>query len=77
MFAWCIYNGLGTKSLRLRPWKYNDQVNEYYVVTDDRTLHKKSDTKRDVDETDLGESWQKYSFSDANYIYMTNQTTYI
>ncbi|CAL1171333.1 unnamed protein product [Cladocopium goreaui] len=42
----------------MRAWKYNDKVSEFYVITDDTTLHKKADTTRDLEETDLGEPWR-------------------
>ena len=43
-----------------RPWQYNEQINEYYVIVDDTTLLKKSDTTIHTEETDLGESWIDY-----------------
>lgn len=44
---------------KCRPWRYNDQVNEYFVITDDEKLHKRAETTKDVEENDLGESWSK------------------
>ena len=40
-----------------RSWRYNDKVSEYYVITEDRTMHKKSDTTREVEETECPEAW--------------------
>lgn len=41
-----------------RPWKYNDQVSEFYVILEDKTLHKKADTTRHQEETELDDTWQ-------------------
>ena len=40
-----------------RQWTYDDRVSEYYVILDDKGTHKKSDTTKDIEETDLGETW--------------------
>ena len=40
-----------------RPWKYDEKKTEYYVIYEDRTAHKKEDSQRQKDETDLGEFW--------------------
>ena len=40
-----------------RPWRYNDQVDEFYIIYEDKSSHKKAETLREQDETDLGESW--------------------
>ena len=40
-----------------RPWLYNDQVDEFYVIIDDFTKHRKSNSTKEIDEVDLGESW--------------------
>ena len=39
-----------------RPWLYNDQVDEFYVIIDDFTKHRKSNSTKEIDEVDLGES---------------------
>ena len=52
-----------------RQWQYNDKVDEYYVVTEDSTLHKKADQLRDIEETDLGESWLSHFRSTPVYIW--------
>lgn len=41
----------------LRPWQYNNDVSEFYVVLQDKTLLKKADTTREKEETDLGAPW--------------------
>ena len=40
-----------------RPWKYNDSVDQFYVITDDTSAHKKADITKEREETDLGEAW--------------------
>lgn len=43
-----------------RPWQYNDQINEYYVVTEDKSMVKKSETTRQHEETQLDEARSHY-----------------
>ena len=38
-------------------WMYNQDVEEFYVITDDKTAHKKTDRTKEIDETDLGATW--------------------
>ena len=40
-----------------RPWRYSPNVTEYFVVLEDKALHLKSDTTRDVEETEMDDSW--------------------
>ena len=39
-----------------RPWLYNENVDEFYVITDDFTKHRKTNATKEIDEVDLGES---------------------
>lgn len=41
------------RSPHCRPWKYNETVSEYYVIFDDKSTHRKSDTTRQTEETEL------------------------
>ena len=45
-----------------RPWMYNSNVNEYWVILDDKSMHKKTDMTRELEETRLADS-QLYVFS--------------
>jgi hypothetical protein len=38
-----------------RPWQYNSDVDEFYVITEDHTKLKKSDTTREREETALAD----------------------
>ena len=40
-----------------RPWRYNENVSEYYVVLDDKLMQKMADTTRETEETALADSW--------------------
>lgn len=40
-----------------RPWKYNEKVNQYYIICDDQISQKKGEKTIEVDEHDLPESW--------------------
>ena len=42
---------------RLDPWQYNDQISEYYVITDDKRFLRASDLTRQSEETDVGDPW--------------------
>ena len=54
---------------RCRSWRYNDKVSEYYVITEDRTMHKKSDTTREVEETECPEAWYLNHVCMMGFIY--------
>lgn len=40
----------------LRSWQYNDQISEYYVITEDKRFLRASDTTKHQEETELGDS---------------------
>lgn len=60
-----IYNTLHGLNLSLhavhglcaRKWMYNQDVEEFYVITDDKTAHKKTDRTKEIEETDMGATW--------------------
>ncbi|CAK9032318.1 unnamed protein product [Durusdinium trenchii] len=43
----------------VRPWQYNDQISEYYVIVDDQTLLKKAETTIEREETQLDDKTSK------------------
>ena len=43
--TWCI----------LRPWLYNPDVSEYYVILEDKSILKRIDATREIEETELEE----------------------
>lgn len=42
-----------------RQWRYNDEIPEYYVITDDTTSEKHAETTRHQEETQLNATWSK------------------
>ena len=50
-----------------RPWRYDDDVEEFYVVTEDKTAHKKAERTKELEETELADSWL---FSLGSSVYM-------
>ena len=46
-----------TLPLLHRQWRYNDQVEEFYIILEDNRSHKKADQTRNVEETQLAETW--------------------
>ena len=43
-----------------RPWQYDENKQEYYVIYEDNAASKKEDALRQVDETDLGDFWLRH-----------------
>ncbi|CAK9040133.1 unnamed protein product [Durusdinium trenchii] len=41
----------------IRTWKYDDRVEEYFIIVEDKRMHMKAESLRDLQETDLGETW--------------------
>lgn len=44
-----------------RQWVYDEDVNEYYVITDDKTLLKKAERTTEREETQLHDTWFIYN----------------
>ena len=55
--SWFVTVSFDTNHVFGRPWQYNEQISEYYIILEDKTLVKKSDTTRHTEETDLGDTW--------------------
>ena len=43
--------------LPCRSWRYNENVSEYYIIDEDKTLHRKAERTKETEEVDLGDSW--------------------
>ena len=41
----------------IRRWKYNTNVDEFYVITEDRMMHKNAEKTTETEETQLKDSW--------------------
>ena len=43
-----------------RPWQYDENKQQYYVIYEDKAARKKEDALRHIDETDLGDFWLRH-----------------
>ena len=48
-------------NLPCRFWRYNENINEYYIIDEDKTLHRKAERTKETEEVDLGASWLYYN----------------